>query len=87
MSIESFFTLQTPVTAQGSNVGSNAASKDSAQGLSFIDFILGQVSKADKGLEPENHDPLQSDNPALEKNTKLNIKIKKVRKNKIKKIK
>lgn len=83
MSIESFFTLQslnTPHAGKGLGVANaQALSADSAQGVNFLDFILAKLNEAGENANGEafakanEHSALQSDNPALEKNPKLDL--------------
>ena len=79
MSIESFFTIQSLVTPQGGKglaVGNGQAlTADSGQGLAFLDFILARLNEASEEGETKatDHNLLQSDNPALEKNPKLDL--------------
>ena len=77
MSIEQFFTLQSVVPPKGQITGKNgeALSPSGLQGLNFIDLILARLSENTEGGEAskEEQEPLQSDNPLLDKNPKLNL--------------
>ena len=84
MSIENFYTSIAPQGAQSGQttakggVALNPAggvTPDSAQGLSFLDFILSRLAEAEQPADDTTSEDsaLQSDNPLLDKTPELSI--------------
>ncbi len=78
MSLELFFTLQHSQSSTTKLSGQPGGSADSSQvqGLNFIDLILARLTQntgETEGETSEEHQLLQSDNPALDKEPTLNL--------------
>ncbi|MEZ5815104.1 MAG: flagellar hook-length control protein FliK [Alphaproteobacteria bacterium] len=82
MSAEQFFTIQAHSPSLQGQRG-KSASAGQAQGLSFVDIILAQIAEnlekaksddaAQSGANTGNNGPLETDNPALDKNPGLHL--------------
>ncbi len=80
MSVENFFTTQAQTLLNIGQKPAENSGKDSTQlsNLNFIDLILARITENSEGgsdtpTEREGHEVLQSDNPLLDKNPKLNL--------------
>lgn len=79
MNLDTFFTMQamTPA-AQKAATGKATSAPGHVQGLGFIDMILAQMlektqQEVGTPTSGEGHNPLQSENPLLDKNPELNL--------------